>query len=209
MPGARTLPMFPLGSVVFPFTAVPLRVFEPRYLALVDRVLADESELGTVLIERGAEVGGGDARTDVGTALRLAGVTDLDDGHRAIVVVGTERIRVRRWLPDDPHPWAEVDEWADEGSTGPQDGPGIDAAKAKLAKLLALASELGADTAEVDLDVADDPVAASYQLSAITPVTALDAHRLLRAPGAAGRLRVLDEMLDDQIALVEARLGGG
>jgi Lon protease-like protein len=201
--------MFPLGSVVFPYTAVPLRVFEPRYLALVERVLADESELGTVLIERGSEVGGGDARTDVGAALRLAGVTDLEDGHRAIVVVGTERIRVRRWLPDDPHPWAEVDEWADEGPASLRDGSGIEAAKAKLAKLLALASELGADTAEVDLDVADDPVAASYQLAAITPVTALDAHRLLRAPGSPERLEILDELLDDQIALVEARLGGG
>lgn len=209
MPGTLLLPMFPLGSVVFPSTAVPLRVFEARYRTLVDRVLADESEFGTVLIERGSEVGGGDARTDVGTALRLAGVSDLEDGHRAIVVVGVGRIRVRRWLPDDPHPWAEVERWADEDPPAPIDRPRIEEAQAKLAKLLALASELGADTADVDLDVADDPIAASYQLSAITPVTDLDAHRLLRAPGPDERLRTLDALLDDQIALVAARLGGG
>ncbi len=201
--------MFPLGSVVFPYTAVPLRVFEPRYQALVDRVLADESEFGTVLIERGSEVGGGDVRTDVGTVLRLAGVTDLEEGHRAIVVVGTERIRTLRWLDDDPHPWAEVEPWPDEGRTGPWDDDAPARAQAKLAKLLVLVSELGADTAEIDLDVADDPLAASYQLAAITPVTPMDAHRLLAAPGPESRIRLLDRLLDDQISLVEAQLGGG
>ena len=34
------VPMFPLGSVVYPYTAIPIRVFEPRYQTLLDRVLA-------------------------------------------------------------------------------------------------------------------------------------------------------------------------
>ena len=45
--------MFPLGSVVYPFTAIPIRVFEPRYQALLDRVLDDDRSFGMVLIERG------------------------------------------------------------------------------------------------------------------------------------------------------------
>ncbi len=60
------LPMFPLGTVVFPYTAVPLRVFEPRYQHLLDDVLGGDRSFGSVLIERGSEVGGGDARFEVG-----------------------------------------------------------------------------------------------------------------------------------------------
>ncbi|MDX1449051.1 MAG: LON peptidase substrate-binding domain-containing protein, partial [Acidimicrobiia bacterium] len=103
------LRMFPLGSVVFPFSAVPLRVFEPRYQALVDAVLEHSETFGTVLIERGFEVGGGDVRSDVGTRLRILAYQDLADGHRAVVAAGVERIRVLEWLEDDPHPWAMVE----------------------------------------------------------------------------------------------------
>lgn len=209
MTGPRTTPMFPLGSVIFPFTAVPLRVFEDRYQALVDRVLADESEFGTVLIERGSEVGGGDVRSSVGTSLRLAGVTDLEDGHRAIVVVGTGRIRVERWLDDGPHPWAVVAPEPDADDLDEHTDGRLAMVKAKLAKVMALASELGADTAEVDLDVADDPLTASYQLAALAPVTPLDARKLLTCAGPSSRLVLLERLLDDRIELIEAQLAGG
>jgi Lon protease-like protein len=201
--------MFPLGSVIFPFTAVPLRVFEDRYQVLVDRVLAEESEFGTVLIERGSEVGGGDARSSIGTALRLAGVTDLEDGHRAIVVVATGRIRVERWLDDDPHPWAIVAPEPDDDDADAQTAGRLEAVKAKLAKVMVLASELGADTADVDLDVAEDPLTASYQLAALAPVTPLDARTLLTCTGPSSRLVLTERMLDERIELIEAQLAAG
>src|SRR5439155_458702 len=61
------LPMFPLGTVLFPFVVLPLHVFEPRYRALTRDCLAGSGEFGVVLIERGLEVGGGDERFPVGT----------------------------------------------------------------------------------------------------------------------------------------------
>ena len=53
----KSLAMFPLGSVVFPFTAVPLRVFEPRYQHLLDDVLNGDRTFGSVLIEKGPRSG--------------------------------------------------------------------------------------------------------------------------------------------------------
>jgi Lon protease-like protein len=53
-------PMFPLGSVLFPGVLIPLRVFEPRYLTLVGRLLDEQdagSEFGVVLIERDMKPG--------------------------------------------------------------------------------------------------------------------------------------------------------
>src|SRR3954452_20658454 len=109
------LPMFPLGSVLFPGAVLPLHVFEPRYRQLVQDCLADtEHEFGVVLIERGHEVGGGDVRSTIGTVARMMQVAELQDGRYAMVTVGTRRIRVNAWVPDDPYPLADVDDFPDD-----------------------------------------------------------------------------------------------
>ena len=200
------LPMFPLGTVIFPFTLVPLRVFEPRYQALVDRCLAGDRSFGSVLIERGSEVGGGDQRFAVGTRLRLTEVSDLGDGHRLIHVAGIGRLRVVRWIPDDPYPLAVVEELPDDRHSLDVDNLGR--ASSALRTFLALASELGVDVAGIKTDFSDDRVAASYQLSALTPVTPLDAYRLLSAPGPAARLDMAEEFLDERSRLMRDQLGG-
>jgi Lon protease-like protein len=199
--------MFPLGSVIFPFTAVPLRVFESRYHALLDRVLADDSTFGSVLIERGTEVGGGDGRFDVGTRLRVVGVTEMAGGHRGIVVAGVGRIRVERWLEDDPHPWAEVSDLPDEAGEPVDESMAV--ARTLLERVMAIVSELGEDTGAIDLDVADDPATGSFQLAALTPVTPIDAYRLLAAPDPRERVDSAIEMLGEQIELLRASLGQG
>lgn len=200
------LPMFPLGSVVFPFTAVPLRVFEPRYQHLLDDVLSGDRSFGTVLIERGSEVGGGDERFDVGTNVRVASVGRLPDSdHRQIIVAGTHRIRVDEWLAEEPYPMAEVADFPDADEDVSTDL--VDDVHAKVRRVLALASELGADTSGITTDLADDPVTASYQAAALTPVTPLDAHALLAASGPASRLRMCAEMLVESADNLTRQLG--
>src|SRR5438067_8283912 len=101
--------MFPLGTVLFPYAVLPLHVFEPRYRALTETCLRGDGRFGVVLIERGSEVGGGDARFSVGTCARIVEAAELTDGRWVLMVLGTERLRVERWLADDPYPQAEVD----------------------------------------------------------------------------------------------------
>src|SRR4029078_2358170 len=103
------MPMFPLGTVLFPHALLPLRVFEPRYRAMTARVLRADGELGVVLIERGSGVGGGDTRFDVGTVARVVRAQELPDGGYALATVGLRRIRVDRWVPRHPHPLPGVD----------------------------------------------------------------------------------------------------
>ncbi|PWG75091.1 hypothetical protein DF186_14465, partial [Enterococcus hirae] len=38
---------------------------------------------------------------------------ELDDGQWVLVAIGTERIRVDQWLPDDPYPLARITPWPD------------------------------------------------------------------------------------------------
>src|SRR5438309_8149216 len=92
------LPMFPLGIVLFPYFVLPLHVFEPRYRALTRDCLDGSGEFGTVLIERGHEVGGGDSRFTTGTVAHIIEAAEFDDGRWALVTVGTRRINVCEWL---------------------------------------------------------------------------------------------------------------
>src|SRR4051812_45485804 len=102
----RRLPMFPLGTVLFPYALLPLHVFEPRYRMMMRGVLRGDQEFGVVLIERGREVGGGDTRFALGTLARVVRATELDDGRYALTAVGVRRLRVDEWLADDPYPQA-------------------------------------------------------------------------------------------------------
>jgi Lon protease-like protein len=94
--------MFPLGVVLFPGMALPLHIFEARYREMIQDCLRHGQEFGVVLIERGSEVGGGDQRSDVGTVAHITEAAQLPDGRWALLAVGTRRIRVQTWLPDDP-----------------------------------------------------------------------------------------------------------
>ena len=96
--------MFPLGTVLFPYALLPLHVFEPRYRLMMRHVLDGDREFGVVLIERGSEVGGGDTRFDVATVARVVQAAELPDGRYALATVGMRRVRVERWLDDDPYP---------------------------------------------------------------------------------------------------------
>ena len=102
--------MFPLGTVLFPHAVLPLHVFEPRYRVMMRRCLDGDREFGVVLIERGSEVGGGDARFDIGTIARIVQAAELPDGRFALATVGLRRFRVRALArPTIPIPQAEVE----------------------------------------------------------------------------------------------------
>lgn len=202
------LPMFPLGSVLFPGVYLPLHVFEPRYLALVQACLDGTPEFGVVLIERGSEVGGGDVRFDAACVARIVGAATLEGGRWAIRAVGKRRVRVVRWLADAPYPRAEVEEWSD-----PPVGPdaietGAEVA-AKLRRVLALSAELGEIGPDPATPLDDELVVASYQMAALAPVGPLDQLALLQADSVDERLELLGRMLDDEEAVLARRLAGG
>jgi Lon protease-like protein len=201
--------MFPLGSVLLPGMVLPLHVFEDRYRALVRDCMAGDRQFGVTLIERGNEVGGGDIRAMAGTMAEILQAEELPDGRWAIIAVGSHRIRVRGWLPDDPYPVAEVEDWPDVPSSDPAAAvAAYEARVAQLRRVLAMAVELGAG-ADPMVELADDAEVGSYQIGVLSPLGALDRQHLLTAPGVDERLRLLEELLDDQELMIRARLEDG
>ncbi len=187
------LPMFPLGSVLFPSMPLALRVFEERYLAMLANVLQEEpSEFGVVLIERGQEVGGGEHRFDVGTVARIAQLESAE-GFIALIAHGTRRFRVVEWLPDDPYPRALVTEldplnWDD----------GLEATRDRVEQTVRRALAVGAEFGEVQysatVELEDDPVDAAWQLAAIAPLSEMDQLRLLRSTSLPGLFNELEDL---------------
>jgi Lon protease-like protein len=202
------LPMFPLGTVLFPTAVLPLHIFEPRYRKLMADCLAGDREFGVVLIERGSEVGGGDVRTDIGTVAQLVATNELPDGRWFVVTVGTRRIRVLQWLDDDPYPRAEVEPWEDAPDQDAVSSEDYAALLGSARRLLALAAEVGAPAGEATTTFADDPALGSFQVAAAAPFGPFDKQRVLVTQGSGARCALLRELLADQLELLQESLGG-
>ena len=204
--------MFPLGMVLLPTMVVPIHVFEPRYRQMTKDCLDGAREFGVVLIERGSEVGGGDVRTHAGAVASIIDAQEFPDGRWGLVVSGTRRMRVTRWLEDDPYPRAEVQDWPDADDGGPTsqvDAAALSSVTAVWRRVLALQTELGAPGAPVTFEVADDPPTAVWQLSALSPLGPLDRQRLLTADHTAHRLGLLADLLADAEEMLRARIEMG
>jgi Lon protease-like protein len=201
---SRVMPMFPLGTVLFPHALLPLHVFEARYRLMTRRVMASDQQFGVVLIERGSEVGGGDTRFDVGTIARIVRASELPDGRFALSTVGLSRFRVVEWLPDDPYPQAEIVAVADVPAEL-ADTEGRARVVTALAEVYDLARRLDARV-PAPPELAEDPLQASYEASSLAPVGPLDAQRLLAAERAGARLGLLEELLRDRADELRARL---
>ena len=159
--------------------------------------------------------GGGDVRTDVGTIAEILQTRELPDGRFAVAAVGTRRVRVTRWLEDDPYPRAEVEAWPDEPDD-PEAAAGAAAALGPggeitvlLRRSAALAAELGEAAPPVDLELADDPALAGFQAVAVAPLGPADRQTLLATPSVAARAALLAELLAGSVELLEARLAAG
>ncbi len=197
--------MFPLGMVLFPSLFLPLHIFEPRYRVLARRCMDGDREFGVVLIERGSEVGGDDVRTSAGTVARIVEAKELDDGRWVLGTVGTRRVQVREWLPDDPYPRAEVEDWDDDAPGGDLT-PLYEDVQSRLRRVLALKAELAEPAVDATIGLSDDPTLGSYQASAVAPLGPADQQRLLLAPGPEERLQRLAGLLSEEEDYLRARL---
>ena len=205
--------MFPLERAMLPGEELPLRIFEPRYSALVSDCLElDDPAFGVVLIEAGREVGGGDARSDVGTLAHIAEVADFGDGRYRLNCVMAERFRVLEWQPDHPYPRAAIELWPDE----PGEPVGVDAIRDVEDKMIAVFERIaGARGAEINArdilagaDAAPDAAMWLYALATRLPMGEADRYSVLSAPTVSARLAALSEAVETVSALVEFQLSG-
>lgn len=206
-PGTR-LPMFPLGTVLLPGAVIPIHIFEPRYRQMIADVLERDGRFGVVLIERGSEVGGGDVRSDLGTAVVVVRAQQVEDGRWFVLAWGVERLRVNQWLPDDPYPQALVDPfpYADDDEVSALDER-YRALVVRLRQALALAAEVGDEVSAATVELPESARSGLDAAAAVAPLGPFDRQALLAAASRLEQLELLEQLLEEHIELLEARLG--
>lgn len=111
------LPLFPLGTVLFPGNTLPLRIFEPRYVDLIGRCMRDGSGFGIVGILEGREAGGIALPHTTGTTAHIIDFDRGGDGLLNVVIRGSTRFRITNTRRQDDNlliadvaPLADIDD---------------------------------------------------------------------------------------------------
>ena len=195
------MPLFPLHVVLFPGSAMPLHVFEPRYRTMMERVLSEDRRFGVLAIRRGREVGGYADTFAVGTVAMIEQVQRAPDGSMAIIVTGHQRFALDVRLPDDPYPSGEVT-ILDE-TPGEHPSKELPGARAAVNRYLSVVARVHGDDV-VAPTLPEDVVMASFALASTLTLDLPERQRLLEAPDAASRLRAATEMAKREAMLLEA-----
>jgi uncharacterized protein len=108
----REIPILPLpNNVLFPRTILPLRIFEPRYQQLVRDVLAEDGEMGVVLLEPGWEPDYYDSPAvfGIGGMGAISEHETQDDRHIRILLQGLTRFRLEEFVQQKPYRVARIE----------------------------------------------------------------------------------------------------
>jgi Lon protease-like protein len=205
------LPLFPLGTVLFPGVALPLHVFEERYRVLVRHLLElpePERRFGVIAIRSGREVGadGVGALHEVGCVARVRRVEEQEDGRFVLLTEGTERFRLDALdgpERSEPYPTGLVTELPDDL------GPANEAALLGRAVRAAFSSYLAAlGTASGQQiqapDLPPDALALGHAVAATVLVDLDERQQLLAAVDGVARLRAELALLRREVTLLGA-----
>jgi Lon protease-like protein len=113
------IPLFPLGTVLFPGGFLELRIFEQRYLDMVRDCARDSAGFGVCLILQGDEASGRAAPAAIGTVAHIVDFYTMPDGLLGIRAEGRSRFRVESSrIRDNGLAHAQVHVWPDEPMVG-------------------------------------------------------------------------------------------
>jgi uncharacterized protein len=202
---SEPLPLFPLGTVLYPGLPLPLHIFEERYRHLVRDLLAgsEPGQFGVIAIRRGRETGvdGVSALHEIGCIAALRQVREHSDGRFDLVTAGTQRFRLVSLEHGRPYLQGVVDLLAED--TGDEAAAGAAAGAVQRAFRDYLVTLAARGTGEVTIpELPDEPIALSYLVAASMVVDLPDRQALLAEPDALRRLQAERELLAIQTAML-------
>jgi Lon protease-like protein len=206
-PGAdlpETIPVFPLpGALLLPRSRLPLHIFEPRYLAMLEDAMKTSERLIGMIQPREEKAGSLPARLQtIGCAGRLTAFSETEDGRYMITLSGISRFRVLEEIEGfTPYRRCRVS-WAGfDRDRGPvEHDPTLDRARFfPTLRAFFEAEELRTDWES--LEEAEDELLIN-SLSMLCPFDPEDKQALLEAPSLETRRETL-------VTLIEFSLRGG
>ncbi|HUJ01323.1 MAG TPA: LON peptidase substrate-binding domain-containing protein [Usitatibacter sp.] len=189
----RRVPIFPLNTVLFPGSALPLRIFEVRYVDMARDCLRTSSPFGVCLIKEGEEVGAPAVPERIGCLARIGDCDAEELGVLKVRAIGLERLRIVSSEVTKPGLIvAEVEPLAAEPEVS--DAPGLADCAGFLRKAIAA---IGVERFVEPLRF-DDATWVGFRLAEILPLRIDVKQKLLELTDATLRLAVLDKFLRQQ-----------
>ena len=199
-----TIPVFPLpGALLLPRARLPLHIFEPRYLAMLEDCLKTPSRL-IGMVQPCARPGGKDDGKlhKIGCAGRVTQFSETEDGRYMITLTGISRFRVRGEMTTfSPYRRCEVRWDGFEADRGPEEHDPLFNRKSFLGLLERYFTLKGLDTDWESLGETDDELMIN-SLAMILDFAPEDKQALLEAPSLSTRRETL-------VTLIEFALRGG
>lgn len=204
---ATTLPLFPLGSVLFPGVVLPLHIFEPRYRKMVADLRelpeGEARQFGVVAIRDGREVGAQSVESvyDIGCTARISALEAHEDGRYSLVTTGVQRFRLLDVDTSGAYLIGEV-EYLEEPSDARAEALKTSSTALLLGYQRALAGLRGVRTGSIP-ELPDDPTVLSYLIAAAMVLDLRDKQRLLATPDTATRLQREQILLRRETLLIK------
>ncbi len=206
----EALPLFALGTVLFPGLGLPLHVFEPRYRRLV-RDLLDLPDgvarrFGVVAIREGREVGVDGVRSlyGVGCAAEIREVEAFDDGRYRVLTTGSTRFRLDHVDRAGAYPVGQVEWLREELGDDAAAGAAAAAVRALFPRYVERLLTARGDVVPDPPRLPDDPLLLSYLVAAAMVLDLDERQQLLEAPDAAARLAAERQLLRREAGVLRA-----
>ncbi|KAA9006003.1 LON peptidase substrate-binding domain-containing protein [Histidinibacterium aquaticum] len=201
LPG--TIPVFPLpGALLLPRARLPLHIFEPRYLAMLDDCLKTQERLIGMI--QPWEHQGREGLHTIGCAGRVTAFSETEDGRYMITLSGVSRFRVEREVEGfTPYRRCDVKWEGFDRDLGPVEHDTVFDRKSFMALLERFFSEQGLSTDWDSLKEAEDELLIN-SLSMLCPFEPEDKQALLEAPSLTTRRETLVTLMEFAL-----RSGGG
>jgi ATP-dependent Lon protease len=199
-----TLPVLPLrDTVVFPDTMIPLTIGQERSIKLIDDVLASDRLLVLVTSKNTEiEAPGPDDLYEIGTVGVAHKMVKLPDNTMRILVQGLQRVRVARYVHEEPYLVADIEPIVDIAAEGKE----MEALRASLlsvfSKIVSLVPYLPEEL-EVAAANVDEPGALAFLVASTMRIKTDDKQALLEESNVSARLRKLVSLLTQELEVLE------
>ena len=91
-----TIPIFPLSNfIIFPNTTVPLNIFEPRYIQMIDDSMKSHRMIGMIQPKKSGELKKPDLY-EVGCIGKITSFNETDDGRYLVIINGISRFNINK-----------------------------------------------------------------------------------------------------------------
>jgi Lon protease-like protein len=203
------LPLFPLHDVLFPGMALPLHVFESRYIQMVKFCLEGDKPFGVVLIRHGSEALGPLPEPHlIGCTAQILEVQPLEEGRMYITTTGVQRFRIITTNHELPYLVAQVEIHPFEENDPQELISAAGGITPKVQQYIQMLNEI--EDVKIDqASIPEEPISLASFAAALLQMPPAEKQELLESSSILNLLKATDKLYRREIAFLRAFIDHG